>query len=54
MIGGSGVSFAISHLLQIIRDARDGKSRVRTVRIVWMVKSRRMFPKPVAFLVTES
>ncbi|KAK4686608.1 hypothetical protein P7C73_g3519, partial [Tremellales sp. Uapishka_1] len=38
--GGSGISFAIAHLLQIIRDAKQGNSRVRHCRIIWMVKSR--------------
>ena len=39
--GGSGISFALAHLLQIVRDAKLGKGRVRDVRIIWMCKSRR-------------
>lgn len=38
--GGSGISFALSHLLQIIEEARVGRTRVRSVKLVWMVKSR--------------
>jgi hypothetical protein len=42
MVGGSGVSFAVSHLLQVIRDAKAGKPHPRQFSIIWMVKSRRM------------
>ncbi|ODN90700.1 hypothetical protein L198_06016 [Cryptococcus wingfieldii CBS 7118] len=38
--GGSGISFGVATLLQIIRDAKKGKSRVKHVTIVWMVTSR--------------
>jgi len=40
LAGGSGISFAVAHLLQIIREAREGKSKVSHVKVVWMVKSR--------------
>ena len=40
LAGGSGVSFAISHLLQIIEEAKAGRSRIKNVQIVWMVKSK--------------
>jgi hypothetical protein len=42
IVGGSGVSFAVSHLLQVIRDAKAGKPHPRQFSIIWMVKSRRM------------
>ncbi|WVQ79682.1 hypothetical protein IAT38_001782 [Cryptococcus sp. DSM 104549] len=38
--GGSGVSFAVAHLLQVMRDVKAGRSKVRFVNIVWMVTSR--------------
>ncbi|WVR09402.1 hypothetical protein IAU60_006469 [Kwoniella sp. DSM 27419] len=38
--GGSGISFAVANLLQILQEIRQGKSRVRFISIVWMVKSR--------------
>ncbi|WWC63559.1 uncharacterized protein I303_106163 [Kwoniella dejecticola CBS 10117] len=38
--GGSGISFAVSNLLQILREIREGRSRVKFISIVWMVKSR--------------
>ncbi|WVW85359.1 hypothetical protein I302_107397 [Kwoniella bestiolae CBS 10118] len=38
--GGSGISFAVSNLLQILSEIRQGTSRVRFISIVWMVKSR--------------
>jgi len=41
IVGGSGVSFAVSHLLQVIRDAKAGKPHPRQFSIIWMVKSRR-------------
>ncbi|WWC90459.1 uncharacterized protein L201_005394 [Kwoniella dendrophila CBS 6074] len=38
--GGSGISFAVSNLLQILKDIKKGKSRVKFISIIWMVKSR--------------
>ncbi|WWC71328.1 uncharacterized protein I206_105282 [Kwoniella pini CBS 10737] len=38
--GGSGISFAVSNLLQILREIKEGRSRVKFISIVWMVKSR--------------
>ncbi|WVQ95167.1 hypothetical protein IAU59_002261 [Kwoniella sp. CBS 9459] len=38
--GGSGISFAVANLLQTLREIREGKSKVRFISIVWMVKSR--------------
>ncbi|WWD19282.1 hypothetical protein CI109_103740 [Kwoniella shandongensis] len=38
--GGSGVSFALSHLLEVLREIREGKSRVKFISVVWMVTSR--------------
>ncbi|WWD02129.1 hypothetical protein V865_000167 [Kwoniella europaea PYCC6329] len=38
--GGSGISFAVSNLLQILSEIRQGTSRVKFISIVWMVKSR--------------
>lgn len=40
LAGGSGISYALSHLLQVIREAREGKTKVKRIRIIWMVKSR--------------
>lgn len=42
-VGGSGISFAVSNLLQIIADAKKGRSACHHVRIVWMVKSKSKF-----------
>jgi hypothetical protein len=39
--GGSGISFAVAHLLQVIKDAKEGKPHPRYFSIIWMVKSRR-------------
>lgn len=49
LAGGSGISFAVAHLLQIVKDAREGRTRVSHVKVVWMVKSRRKCIPPVAF-----
>ncbi|OCF32660.1 hypothetical protein I316_05581 [Kwoniella heveanensis BCC8398] len=38
--GGSGISFAVANLLQTLREIREGKSRVKFISVVWMVKSR--------------
>ncbi|WRT68633.1 uncharacterized protein IL334_005611 [Kwoniella shivajii] len=38
--GGSGVSFAVANLIQILREIREGRSRVKFISIIWMVKSR--------------
>ncbi|KAK8854583.1 hypothetical protein IAR55_003322 [Kwoniella newhampshirensis] len=38
--GGSGVSFALAHLLEVLREIRERKSRVKFISIVWMVTSR--------------
>ncbi|ORY35674.1 ferric reductase like transmembrane component-domain-containing protein [Naematelia encephala] len=40
LAGGSGISQATSNLLQIIREAREGTTQVKSVQIIWMVKSR--------------
>jgi hypothetical protein len=45
--GGSGISFAVSHMLQAIRDAKDGKPHPKEIKIIWMVKSRRRLPPPL-------
>ncbi|EIW68400.1 hypothetical protein TREMEDRAFT_32173, partial [Tremella mesenterica DSM 1558] len=46
LTGGSGISYGIAHLMQIVRDAREGKTRVKFVRIIWMVKTRCEFSPP--------
>ena len=42
--GGSGISFAVAHLLQVIQDAKAGRPHPRYFSIIWMVKSRRKSP----------
>jgi len=54
MSGGSGISFAVSHLLQVIRDAKAGKPHPRQFSIIWMVKSRRMSPLYLELKLTNS
>ncbi|KAI9637640.1 uncharacterized protein MKK02DRAFT_7981, partial [Dioszegia hungarica] len=39
--GGSGISFAVAHLLQIAADAKAGKTACRHANVIWMVKSKR-------------
>lgn len=39
--GGTGVTFALSHLLSIIKAGREGKTAVSHVRLVWNVREAR-------------
>lgn len=45
--GGTGITYALSHLLGIAKAARVGKSAVATARLVWNVRER---DNPVAWI----
>ncbi len=38
--GGSGITYALSALLEIVRSAREGKAKTKKVVLVWMVKQQ--------------
>jgi ferric-chelate reductase len=41
--GGSGISYGIALLSEIVRDAEDGKARVRVGEMVWVVRDPGIF-----------
>jgi len=36
--GGTGITFALSHFLQIVKNVRAGKSAVKSLRLVWNIR----------------
>jgi hypothetical protein len=43
MLGGSGITFGTSNLIDIINKAQSGSSAVRRVKLVWMIRDRGKF-----------
>ncbi len=54
IVGGSGITFALSAIQELIQKDLDGASRVKAIELVWMVQDPGAFSCSLLLKVTSA